>query len=100
MAKQVRLNDSADAPPHWIFRAFERKITGSHPPLAYVGLNWQWQPRVWDPQVAAQSIQAVWSSPQLPAWLCWRNGVLVGCPTSGDVTPGIEILVEASVSLR
>jgi hypothetical protein len=38
----------------WTFRPFERRIAGNPPPIAYVGLNWTWQPRIWDPQVPSQ----------------------------------------------
>lgn len=53
MAKQSRLSEKSEVMT-WIFRAFERRIMGSPPPLAYVGLNWTWQPRIWDPQMPSQ----------------------------------------------
>lgn len=40
-----------------------------------------------------------WSSPQLPPWLTWQNGVLMGVPGSGDVTQGVDVVVEAAVSV-
>jgi len=95
MAKLVRQSDKGDA-GSWIFRSFERRIAGSPPPLAYVGLNWTWQPRIWDPQMPSQSIHVSWSSPQLPPWLTWQNGVLMGVPGSGDVTQGVDVVVEAA----
>lgn len=82
----------------WIFRPFERRIAGSPPPLAYVGVTWSWQPRIWDPQMPSQGIPVSWNSPELPPWLSWKNGVLMGVPGSGDVSLGMDIIVEASVS--
>jgi hypothetical protein len=48
---------------------------------------------------APQSIHVSWSSPQLPPWLTWQNGVLMGVPGSGDVTQGVDVVVEAAVSV-
>lgn len=53
MAKQVHLDEKTDTVT-WIFRPFERRIVGSPPPIAYVGLRWVWEPRVWDPQMPSQ----------------------------------------------
>jgi hypothetical protein len=80
----------------WVFRAFERKIVGNPAPIAYVGLKWAWQPRIWDPQMSRQSIAVVWSSPALPPWLSWHKDLLIGVPGPGDATD-VDIEIEASV---
>ncbi|KAG9295205.1 hypothetical protein G9A89_006186 [Geosiphon pyriformis] len=67
----------------WIFREFTRKIAGVPDKIAYVGVRYTYAPRVWDPQVNAKSINAVFHSPKLPNWLNWENNVLTG-------TPGID----------
>ncbi|KAF9520482.1 hypothetical protein BS47DRAFT_634566 [Hydnum rufescens UP504] len=79
----------------WVFRAFERKIVGNPAPIAYVGLKWAWQPRIWDPQMSRQSIAVVWSSPALPPWLSWHKDLLIGVPGPGDATD-VDIEIEAS----
>lgn len=47
-----------------------------------------------------KSIQVVWNSAQLPPWLTWQRGVLTGIPRSDDVTAGVDLAVEALVSLN
>ncbi|RUS22686.1 hypothetical protein BC938DRAFT_475206 [Jimgerdemannia flammicorona] len=65
----------------WVFREFTRKIAGPPPKVAYIGLKYQWAPRVWDPQM--RSPKVVFHSPYLPDWLRWENNLLTG-------TPGID----------
>ncbi|RHZ60934.1 hypothetical protein Glove_350g10 [Diversispora epigaea] len=67
----------------WIFREFNRKIAGVPDRVAYIGMEYRYSPRVWDPQVNVKSIKAVFHSPWLPDWLRWENNVLTG-------TPGID----------
>ena len=62
----------------WIFREFVRCIKGAGPPIAFIGLPWEWSPRVWDPQCSGSAIGASFSSPALPAWLSWDDNVLSG----------------------
>lgn len=62
----------------WIFREFVRCIKGTAPSVAFIGLNWQWAPRVWDPQRSSDTIDASFMSPSLPDWLSWENNVLSG----------------------
>ncbi|KAJ7891340.1 hypothetical protein B0H14DRAFT_2560905 [Mycena olivaceomarginata] len=64
----------------WDFRPFHRKIAGSPPGVAYSGLLWKWQPRIWDPQACWQNVHVQYSSPNLPAWLQWKDDVLSGTP--------------------
>ncbi|KAJ3292921.1 hypothetical protein HK104_004899 [Borealophlyctis nickersoniae] len=70
----------------WIFKEFERKITGCDPsPIAYVGIRYVYEPKVYDPQIkitpaARQGPKVVFHSPWLPNWLGWENNVLVGVP--------------------
>ncbi|KAF8343904.1 uncharacterized protein EI90DRAFT_20390 [Cantharellus anzutake] len=78
----------------WTFRPFERKILGNPTPIAYVGLRWSWQPRIWDPQMSRQSIHVTWGSPSLPGWLSWENDTLVGTPSASDAND-VDIVVEA-----
>lgn len=62
----------------WIFREFVRCIKGSPPPVAFIGLLWQWAPRVWDRQCAVTNADVVFHSPALPPWLRWQDNVLSG----------------------
>ncbi|BGP45987.1 hypothetical protein JCM10450v2_001826 [Rhodotorula kratochvilovae] len=62
----------------WIFREFTRCIKGTAPSVAFVGLSWQWAPRVWDPQCSSAAIDASFMSPSLPDWLVWEDNVLQG----------------------
>ncbi|TNY19212.1 hypothetical protein DMC30DRAFT_333419, partial [Rhodotorula diobovata] len=62
----------------WLFREFTRCIKGSAPSIAFVGLTWQWAPRVWDPQCSSAAIDASFMSPSLPDWLSWDDNVLQG----------------------
>ncbi|KAH9951254.1 hypothetical protein B0H21DRAFT_818313 [Amylocystis lapponica] len=74
----------------WTFRPFRRKLAGTPPGVAYVGLRWTWTPRIWDPQASRSNMPVNYSSPSLPSWLAWNDDVLSGIPTSdsqsGDVT--------------
>ncbi|KAJ6623504.1 hypothetical protein B0H10DRAFT_2010121 [Mycena sp. CBHHK59/15] len=47
----------------WEFRPFHRKIAGNPPGVAYSGLLWKWQPRIWDPQACWQNVHVLYSSP-------------------------------------
>lgn len=62
----------------WMFREFVRCIKGPAPAVAFVGLNWSWAPRVWDPQCSSSAIDASFMSPTLPPWLSWEDNVLSG----------------------
>ncbi|KAJ7156935.1 hypothetical protein C8R43DRAFT_1125496 [Mycena crocata] len=64
----------------WDFRPFHRKIAGNPPVVAYCGLLWKWQPRIWDPQACFQNVTVQYSSPSLPSWLQWKDDVLAGTP--------------------
>ncbi|KAF8587404.1 hypothetical protein K439DRAFT_1614339 [Ramaria rubella] len=77
----------------WHFRPFRRKIAGSFPGVAYVGLKWQFHPRVWDPQASRSNLHVRFSSPSLPTWLGWSGDVLSGTPSAD--TQSTEIMVEA-----
>ncbi|KZT11338.1 uncharacterized protein LAESUDRAFT_747079 [Laetiporus sulphureus 93-53] len=74
----------------WMFRPFKRRLAGTPPGVAYVGLRWSWQPRIWDPQASRANMPVQYSSPSLPSWLSWKDEVLSGIPTpdaqSCDVT--------------
>ncbi|KAG1754628.1 hypothetical protein EDB19DRAFT_1892588 [Suillus lakei] len=64
----------------WTFRPFHRKVAGSPPGVAYVGLRWSWAPRIWDPQASRSNLIVMYSSPSLPSWLFWEDDVLSGTP--------------------
>ncbi|KAI0637021.1 hypothetical protein C8Q77DRAFT_1049727 [Trametes polyzona] len=74
----------------WIFRPFRRKLAGTPPGVAYVGLRWTWTPRIWDPQASRTNMPVTYSSPSLPSWLSWKDDSLTGIPPpdaqSCDVT--------------
>ncbi|KAG1756645.1 uncharacterized protein EDB91DRAFT_1041221 [Suillus paluster] len=64
----------------WTFRPFHRKVAGSPPGVAYVGLRWSWAPRIWDPQASRSNLIVSYNSPSLPSWLFWEDDVLSGTP--------------------
>ncbi|KAJ7510075.1 hypothetical protein B0H11DRAFT_2269571 [Mycena galericulata] len=64
----------------WEFRPFHRKIAGNPASVAYCGITWSWQPRIWDPQACWQNVPVHYSSPSLPPWLQWKDDVLSGTP--------------------
>ncbi|KAI0709184.1 hypothetical protein C8Q76DRAFT_101609 [Earliella scabrosa] len=74
----------------WVFRPFKRKLAGTPPGVAYVGLRWTWTPRIWDPQASRTNMPVSYSSPSLPSWLSWKEDSLTGIPPpdaqSCDVT--------------
>ncbi|CAL1704580.1 unnamed protein product [Somion occarium] len=74
----------------WLFRPFQRRLAGAPPGVAYIGLRWTWQPRIWDPQASRSNMPVTYSSPCLPSWLSWNDGALTGIPPpdaqSCDVT--------------
>ncbi|KAG8903994.1 hypothetical protein FRB99_002406 [Tulasnella sp. 403] len=81
-AKKLHVASNGDpSQPRWIFKKFVRKIAGSPPSMAYIGLKWTWEPKIWDPQLSRASIEVEFSSPNMPPWMRWEKGVLVGVPT-------------------
>lgn len=82
----------------WEFRPFHRKIAGSPPGVAYIGLHWEWTPRIWDPQASWQNVPVHYSSPSLPFWLSWKNDVLSGTPPQGaescDITTYAKFVLD------
>ncbi|EGN93276.1 hypothetical protein SERLA73DRAFT_145813, partial [Serpula lacrymans var. lacrymans S7.3] len=77
----------------WTFRPFHRRLAGSPPGVAYVGLRWSWTPRIWDPQASRANLPVTYSSPSLPSWLSWEDDVLCGTPTPD--AENCDIFVEA-----
>jgi len=64
-----------------------------------VGHRYEFEPKIWDPQAATDTIQATFSSPlgSLPHWLHWEDGQrLVGVPDAP--MPGFTVFVIADVS--
>ncbi|KAJ1654289.1 hypothetical protein IWQ61_005751 [Dispira simplex] len=80
----------------WVFREFVRKFIPPPPKTAWVGIKFEWAPRLWDPQVTLENV--MFQSPWLPDWLKWENGVLSGVPTMDAQT--CEIKAVASVFER
>ncbi|KAJ7444899.1 hypothetical protein FB451DRAFT_1413018 [Mycena latifolia] len=81
----------------WEFRPFHRKIAGNAPAVAYCGLLWKWQARIWDPQACWQNVHVQYSSPSLPSWLQWKDDVLSGTPPSN--AENCEITAHAKFTL-
>ncbi|KAG8721109.1 hypothetical protein FRC08_015603 [Ceratobasidium sp. 394] len=82
------------SPVQWTFREFKRKIAGTPPGIAYHGHLWQWAPHVWDPQVSRTNITASFSSPSLPPWLSWKDGVLSGTPGPDALNTDITVIAK------
>ncbi|KAG8924433.1 hypothetical protein FRC01_011518 [Tulasnella sp. 417] len=61
--------------------------------MAYIGLKWQWEPKIWDPQLSRASIDVEFSSPNMPPWMRWEKGALNGVPT--PESQSIDLIVEA-----
>jgi hypothetical protein len=76
-----------------------RCIKGSAPAVAFIGLNWQWAPRVWDPQRSSDSIDASFMSPALPEWLSWENNVLSGLVPESAYGQNYEIEAVATFQM-
>lgn len=77
----------------WTFRPFHRRVAGSPPSVAYVGLRWFWAPRIWDPQAPRTNLNVTYSSPSLPSWLTWEGDALQGTPPPD--AESCDITVEA-----
>ncbi|QRV85856.1 Formin-like protein 3 [Ceratobasidium sp. AG-Ba] len=82
------------SPTQWTFREFKRKIAGTPPGIAYHGHLWQWAPHVWDPQVSRSNITSTFSSPSLPPWLSWKDGVLSGTPGPDAMNTDITVIAQ------
>ncbi|GAA5911157.1 uncharacterized protein JCM6883_004291 [Sporobolomyces salmoneus] len=82
----------------WMFREFVRCIKGPAPAIAFVGLNWSWAPRVWDPQCSSAAIDASFMSPSLPAWLSWEDNVLSG--EAPEAAQGQSLDIEAVATFQ
>jgi hypothetical protein len=84
----------------WEFRRFQRKISANFPAMAFIGVGWSWQPRVWDPHTSSASIEAAFSSPpgSLPAWLSWSpdGSTLAGTPPPDALPCSIEVVASYS----
>ncbi|KAL7416110.1 hypothetical protein BDY24DRAFT_254910 [Mrakia frigida] len=86
----------------WHFKRFERRITGNFSQAAYIGVPWQWAPRVWDPHTTASTIKAVFSSPpgSLPTWLAWTDNVLAGTAPVNAMSVEIETIASYTEDLQ
>jgi hypothetical protein len=83
----------------WHFREFYRQLAGAPPVIGYIGLPWSWTPRIWHPQGQTlgkdSNVSITYSSPSLPSWLSWKEGVLSGAPPPG--AESCDVVVEAKV---
>jgi hypothetical protein len=72
--------------------------------LRLVNQKYEWEPKIWDPQAASETIHPVFKSPAgtLPFWLKWEEGgtKLVGIPTEPTGPIIITALAEVGDSLR
>lgn len=82
----------------WDYRPFHRKLAGSPPSVAYIGLRWSWTPRIWDPQASRPNLKVSYSSPNLPPWLVWEGSTLSGTPPPD--AQSCDVTVEARVTVR
>jgi len=80
----------------WVFRPFNRRIIGQPNAFALVNQKYEWEPKIWDPQAASETIHPVFKSPpgSLPNWLRWDEGKLVGTPTEPSGPIVITALAE------
>jgi hypothetical protein len=97
----------------WMFRRFQRRIAGPtnsvacvppRPSLSaeyslavdrYQGLQWRFQPHIWDPQTSRRNDHVEYSSPNLPPWLHWDGDALLGTPP--EETTVYDLVIEARV---
>lgn len=80
----------------WAFHEYQRKIAGTPPTMAYIGLKWNWEPKIWDPQTARPNIAVQWNFPNMPDWMKYEGEVLSGTPTQDSKS--IDLVVESRVS--
>ncbi|WWD16624.1 hypothetical protein CI109_101053 [Kwoniella shandongensis] len=81
----------------WVFRPFKRRIIGQPNPFALVNQKYEWEPRIWDPQAASDTIKPTFQSPagSLPPWLQWEDGKkLVGVPDQPSAPMTIPVMAE------
>ncbi|WVR03938.1 hypothetical protein IAU60_000937 [Kwoniella sp. DSM 27419] len=81
----------------WVFRPFQRRIIGQPNPYALVNQRYEWEPRIWDPQAASDTIKPTFHSPvgSLPPWLQWEDGTkLVGVPDQATGPINIPIIAD------
>lgn len=66
-----------------------------------VGRQYEYEPKIWDPQAASETIEPRFSSPQgtLPPWLRWEGGkTLVGVADAPSNPFTVYMVAEVSVS--
>ncbi|KAL0946672.1 hypothetical protein HGRIS_012861 [Hohenbuehelia grisea] len=78
----------------WEFRPFVRNLAGKISAVAYCGLRWEYTPSVWDPQASWTHVPVQYSSPSLPPWLSWKDGVLSGVPPPDAQTCEITVIAK------
>ncbi|WVN85806.1 uncharacterized protein L203_100957 [Cryptococcus depauperatus CBS 7841] len=81
----------------WVFRPFQRRFIGQPNNFALVNQRYEWEPRIWDPQAASDTLHPKYSSPpgSLPHWLRWEDGVkLVGMPDRPSAPFQIQVHAE------
>lgn len=70
---------------------------GNNAGIAYCGIRWSWQPRVYDPQASWQNVPVHYSSPSLPPWLSWDGDVLSGIPPPGAQGTNITVIAKVRI---
>ncbi|WVW79999.1 hypothetical protein I302_101972 [Kwoniella bestiolae CBS 10118] len=81
----------------WVFRPFKRRIIGQPNSFALVNQKYEWEPRIWDPQAASDTIKPSFHSPPggLPSWLRWEESTkLVGLPDQPTGPLPITVIAE------
>ncbi|OCF78073.1 hypothetical protein I204_00008 [Kwoniella mangroviensis CBS 8886] len=81
----------------WVFRPFKRRIIGQPNSFALVNQKYEWEPRIWDPQAASDTIKPSFHSPPggLPSWLHWEDSTkLVGLPEQPTGPLPITVIAE------
>ncbi|ORY23432.1 hypothetical protein BCR39DRAFT_449630, partial [Naematelia encephala] len=81
----------------WVFRPFQRRINGTPNSFAIVNQTYEWEPKIWDPQAASETLRPSFRSPPgtLPPWLKWEEGQkLVGVPTEPSAPVQITTIAD------
>lgn len=67
--------------------------------ISLINQRYEYEPKVWDPQAATETLKPVFYSPpnSLPDWMRWEDGKLVGVPTK--LHEATDIVVKVNVGL-
>ncbi|WFD23669.1 hypothetical protein MEQU1_002363 [Malassezia equina] len=86
----------------WEFFTFTPKITAATSKVAYVGEQWSWTLRIWDPQASSTNIKVVYTANTMPKWLHWEEDekVLTGVPSSPSESGEVSVTALYHLCLR